>query len=117
ITPGASTHSAATVAIQGSNTEQLNPTVAVNSPDVATISVANSPLAIEVSGATGFLTITNNSLLVTAENITADFSGTDLDGKVSETGNTCATLAPQASCTLTFTSAAALQAQTSFPIN
>ena len=40
---------------------------------------------------------------ITATNITSDFTGTALEGKVTETGNTCASVAPNGSCTLTYT--------------
>jgi hypothetical protein len=54
--------------------------------------------------------------MVTAKNITSDFTGTALDGKITETGNTCASVAPQSSCTLTYTQGGNAVTQTSFPI-
>lgn len=51
-----------------------------------------------------------------ATNITSNFTGTALDGNVTETDNTCASVAPQASCTLTYTPGSTVVTQTSFPI-
>ncbi len=82
----------------------------------ATIIVTGSPLTLAVNGTAGTLTINNTSLIVTATNITSNFIGTALDGNVTETGNTCANLAPQASCTLTYTPGSTAVAQTNFPI-
>lgn len=82
----------------------------------ATITVTNSPLTLLINGPTGTLTINNTSLTVAATNITSNFTGTALDGNVTETGNTCANLAPQASCTLTYTPGNTPVSQTSFPI-
>lgn len=82
----------------------------------ATITVTGSPLTLTTNGPTGTLTINNTSLIVAATNITSDFTGTALDGNVTETGNTCASVAPQSSCTLTYTPGSTVVAQTSFPI-
>lgn len=82
----------------------------------ATITVTSSPLTLTTNGPTGTLTINNTSLIVAATNITSDFTGTALDGNVTETGNTCASVAPQSSCTLTYTPGGTVVAQTSFPI-
>lgn len=82
----------------------------------ATITVTGSPLTLTTNGPTGTLTINNTSLIVTATNITSNFTGTALDGNVTETGNTCASVAPQSSCTLTYTPGSTVVAQTSFPI-
>ena len=82
----------------------------------ATITVTSSPLTLTTNGPTGTLTINNTSLIVAATNITSDFTGTALDGNVTETGNTCASVAPQSSCTLTYTPGSTVVAQTSFPI-
>ena len=51
-----------------------------------------------------------------ATNVASSFVGTALYGNVTETGNTCASLAPQASCTLTYTPGSTVVSQTSFPI-
>lgn len=82
----------------------------------ATITVTGSPLTLTTNGTTGTLTINNTSLIVTATNITSNFTGTALNGNVTETGNTCASVAPQSSCTLTYTPGSTVVAQTNFPI-
>lgn len=82
----------------------------------ATITVTGSPLTLITDGSTGTLTINNTSLLVAATNITSNFTGTALDGNVTETGNTCASVAPQTSCTLTYTPGSTVIAQTDFTI-
>lgn len=82
----------------------------------ANVEVSGSPLTLETSGASGNLTVTNNSPVLTVTDITSDFTGTALDGFVTETGNTCASLAPQQSCTLTFTPANTVVPATYFTI-
>src|SRR3990167_2352567 len=82
----------------------------------ATITVTGSPLTLTTNGPTGTLTINNTSLIVSATNITSDFTGTTLDGNVTETGNTCSNVAPQSSCTLTYTPGSTVVALTDFPI-
>lgn len=82
----------------------------------ATISVSNSPLTLTTNGSSDSLVITNNSLTETATNITSDFTGTALDGNVTETGNTCASVAPLASCYLTYTPGGTVVPQTNFTI-
>ncbi len=82
----------------------------------ATITVSGSPLTLTTNGPTGTLTINNTSLTVAATNIQSNFTGTVLDGYVTETGNTCANVAPQTSCTLTYTPGSTVVPQTNFPI-
>jgi len=82
----------------------------------APISINSSPLTLTTSGPTGTLTVTNDSLIVAATNVASDFTGTALDGNVTETGNTCANVAPQASCTLTYTPGSTVVAETDFTI-
>lgn len=82
----------------------------------ATISVTGSPLSLTTNGSTGILIINNLSLNVTATNIQSNFAGTGLDGYVTETGNTCANVPPQASCTLTYTTGNTGVSLTNFPI-
>ena len=82
----------------------------------ATITVTGSPLTLTTNGPTGTLTINNTSLIVAATNIASSFTGTALDGNVTETGNTCSSVAPQASCTLTYTPGSTVVSQTNFPI-
>jgi hypothetical protein len=82
----------------------------------ATITVTGSPLTMTTNGSVGFFTVNNTSLIVAATNITSNFTGTALDGNVTETGNTCASVAPQASCTLTYTPGNTVVPQTNFTI-
>ena len=89
----------------------------VNAPAPISISItAGSPLLLKTRGAAGTITITNNSITTFATNITSTFTGTALAGRVTETGNTCAKVAPGASCTLTFTSGFSAVPLTSFII-
>lgn len=115
-TPGATPHAAETIPITGNNTTQVTAIIAVSPQPIATLAVLNSPLALAVSGAARSLIIENTSLTVTAINITADFSGTALDGNMTESGNTCAVVLPGATCTITFTPGASSVPLTSFPI-
>jgi len=82
----------------------------------ATISINGSPLTLVTNGATGTLTVTNQSLIVAATNVTSNFTDTALDGNVTETGNTCAHIAPQGTCTLTYTPGSTVVPETNFPI-
>jgi hypothetical protein len=68
----------------------------------ATLVVTDSPLTLITNGDSGKLTVTNTSLDIAATSITANLAGTALDGHVTEIGNTCSSLSPQASCTLTY---------------
>lgn len=113
-TPGASGVGLTTFNIQGDNTSVVGASIAIDAPQ-ATLAVAGSPLELIVSGTTGVLTITNTSL-DTATDIASNFTGTTLDGNVTETANTCATLAPGASCTLTFTPGSTVVPATTFTI-
>jgi hypothetical protein len=82
----------------------------------APISITDSPLTLTRNGSAGTLTVTNDSLIVAATNVVSDFAGTALDGNVTETGNTCANLAPQATCTLTYTPGSSVVTETDFTI-
>lgn len=82
----------------------------------AVIAVSGSPLSLTLNGPTGQLTITNNSTDVAATNIASNFTGTALDGLVTETGNTCTSVAPGGSCTLTYTPGNTLVPETNFTI-
>lgn len=82
----------------------------------ATITVTGSPLTLTTNGGTGTLTVNNTSLEVIATNISSNFTGTALDGNVTETANTCAMVAPNSSCTLTYTSGNTAVPQTNFSI-
>ena len=115
-TPGAATVASTPVTIQGDNTSQVGATIAINAAPQATLNVTGSPLKLLSNGATGSITITNTSSTETALSIASDFTATALSGNVAETGNTCASLAPSASCTLTFTPGNTGVAQTTFGI-
>ena len=82
----------------------------------ATITVTNSPLTLTTNGPTGTLTINNTSLIVAATNVTSNFTGTALDGNVTETGNTCSSVPALGSCTLTYTPGSTVVPQTNFTI-
>jgi hypothetical protein len=97
------------------------PVVTPNPPGVIVvqapvIAVFGSPLILTANGPTGTLTIMNTSTTETANNITSDFTGTALDGNVTETGNTCASVAPLASCVLTYAPGNTTVTQTDFSI-
>ncbi len=115
--PGLTTHVAASVSVLGDNTSEVLPTVVVGASPTAVISVSGSPLGLTASGATGALTITNTSTTITALNVASNFGGTALSGLVTESGNTCSSIAPLASCTLTFTPGSSAVAQTTFTIS
>lgn len=83
---------------------------------LASISVSPSQLSIDAGGFQGTLTVTNNSNTTTATNVAANFSGTLLDGHITQDASNCQTLAPKKSCTLTFTSGNVGVPLTSFPI-
>lgn len=69
----------------------------------ALIAQSGSPLTLTANGVAGVLTIQNTSTDETATGVSAWFDGTALDGKVTETGNTCASVPPGGNCTLTYT--------------
>lgn len=96
-------------------------TIIVNSisesnPGTATISVTGSPLGLNESGPSGSLIITNNSSKTVALNIISNFTDTALQSNLQETSDTCQTVAPGASCTLTFTPEGTSVAETTFLI-
>lgn len=99
--------------VNGSNVQNVTVTCTNNN---AVISVTGSPLTLETNGTTGTLTISNTSFTVTAINISSNFNNTALDGNVTETGNTCSSVAPQASCTLTYTPGSTVVSETDFVI-
>lgn len=116
LTPGSSLVSATSFPIQGSNTEAVSASIEIISPATATLSVSGSPLSLTGNGPTANLTITNTSSTTTALNITSDFTGTALAGNVTETGNACASVAPAASCTLTYTPGTTVVPLTAFTV-
>jgi len=78
--------------------------------------VTGSPLTLISGGPAKTLTVTNTSAKATLTAIKAKFEGTILEGKVFESGNTCASLQPNASCTLTFTPGNSVLSSTDFLI-
>lgn len=90
-------------------------TVETNSGN-AQISLMRSPLSIQRGGGEGSIVVTNNSS-ATALNIRSNFTGTALQGRVTETGNTCQSLAPNTTCLLTFRAGNNNVAQTNFSIS
>lgn len=82
----------------------------------ASITVTGSPLTLYGNGPDHSLTIHNTSFALTATNVSSDFTGTALNGLVTQTASTCSSIPPGGSCTLTFTPGPTNVAQTSFPI-
>jgi hypothetical protein len=116
-TPGTQAVSNTNVPIKGSNTSVTTANIAVNAAPQATLTItAGSPLALMTNGSSGAMTIKNNSTTENALSITSNFTSTALNGLVTETGNTCSSVAPGASCTLTFTPGSSAVSQTNFPI-
>ena len=117
-TPGNVSHSASSVIIGGQYAASTSATLAVNPPATATITAAGTPLSLLAgSGAAGTLTITNQSTVLTATNISADLSGTPLQGAVTQDASGCAHVLPKASCTLSFTPRNTAVTLTHFPIH
>jgi hypothetical protein len=116
-TPDDQAASSTNVTIQGSNTSVTSANISVNGPPQAPINItAGSPLALTTSGSAGTMTIQNNSTTENAVGIAANFTSTALNGLVSQTGTTCSSVTPNATCTLTFTPGSTAVAQTNFPI-
>jgi hypothetical protein len=92
--------------IHGDNTAQAGGAIQVTLPTSAPISIAGSPLILQASfgtAASGTLTVTNDSTVLTASNISANLSATALASALSQDSSDCVSVAPGASCTLTFT--------------
>lgn len=102
--------------IQGLNTTPVSASIAIDAANVARIRLVNRKLSLETSSASGTMIIRNASSTLTALNVASNFIGTALNGKVTETGNTCSAVAPGDLCTLTFTPGASAVAQTAFPV-
>lgn len=115
-TPTSTPLSTTTIDISGTNTSITSAQISVNSAAQAELIITSTlPLILKANGSTtGTITILNNSSSITATNISADFSGTPLTGAV--TATTCASVAPKASCTMTFTPGTNTVVPTSFPI-
>jgi|GEM_PF-872916 len=101
--------------IYGSNTTSSTAQISVNAIPPANISLTNSPLTLVANGLSDDI-IVNNISGVTVFNITSDFSGTALDGNVTETGNTCGVVLSGNSCTISYTPGSNVVTQTTFPI-
>ncbi|RUR20770.1 hypothetical protein ELY21_01250 [Legionella sp. km535] len=82
----------------------------------ATITVTGSPLTLYGNGPDQLLTINNTSFALTATNVSSNFSGTALNGLVTQTASNCTNLPPGGRCTLTFTPGPSNVAQTNFLI-
>lgn len=82
----------------------------------AVITLSGSPLTLTTNGVPGTLTVQNTSTDETATGVSASFDGTALDGKVAETGNTCTSVPPGGTCTLTYTPQNAVVPLTDFII-
>jgi hypothetical protein len=80
------------------------------------IAVTSSPLTLTANGPNGQLIIKNTSTQVAATNIVSNFTGTALDGHITETGNTCANVPPGGSCILTYTPGNTVVSKTNFTI-
>lgn len=100
--------------IDGTNIDTI---VVTCSDNDAVISVTGSPLTVLTNSSSGSLTIHNLSSVVTATSITSNFVGTALDGNITESGNTCGTVAPGATCTLTYSTGSSVVSQTNFTIS
>lgn len=81
---------------------QIN-TTRTSSNSIAQLSIDNSSIAL-VQGALYTATITNLSKVTTANNISADFSQSDLKGEVEVDNTACLSVAPGNSCALSFIS-------------
>jgi hypothetical protein len=113
-TPGATAVTQTSFTIHGDNTSQVGASIAIDAPQ-ATLSVTGSPLVLFANGTPASVVVTNISD-DTATNIASNFTGTALDGNVTETSVPCATLASHQSCTLTFTPGSTLVPSTAFTI-
>lgn len=111
--PGNTPHTLELISVQGINTTKALINIAVVNP--ASISLTSSSLVLNPGGAPATMIITNSiNSAVTATNVTADFTGTNLFGNV--TVNTCATIPPGSSCVLTFTPGLNVVPPTTFTI-
>jgi hypothetical protein len=81
----------------------------------AFISVIGSPLTL-VRPLPGTLQIVNTSTALTATNVQADFTGTPLEGNVTQDASGCVSVLPGGTCTLNFTPGVSNISLTSFPI-
>ena len=96
---GADAIASTPVPVLGSNTSQVNGTIAVNGTVSLTVT-SGSPLALQMNGNSGTMTVKNNSTTTTANDVTANFTNTALSGNV--TASTCSSIAPSGTCSMTF---------------
>jgi hypothetical protein len=116
-TLGSQAASNVNIPIIGTNTSAASANISVNGAPQATITLTTgSPLLLHNTGGTGMMTIKNNSTTEKALSIASNFTSTALNGFVTESSNTCGSVNPGATCTLTFTPGTTNVAQTSFPI-
>lgn len=101
---------------QPNSTNSLHITKGSTPPAAIELSVSGSPLTLTAGGASDTIMVTNMSASATALQISADFSGTALAGNVTQDASQCTSLAPGASCFLTFTPGTTAVTQASFPI-
>lgn len=99
---------------QPSKNDSLNVTVIPTKR--ARLLVQPSILTLVANGLARSITVTNSSALLTARNIRADLTGTALDGNVTQNASNCVSVAPGATCTLTFTPSSRTISLTRFPI-
>lgn|GEM_PF-1741858 len=115
-TPGDEAVNATNFLVYGDNTSRVSATISISSPPVAPISVTGSPLILE-TGASGTLTVTNDSTTVTAFNISADLSGALADAGVTQNATGCSSVNPGASCNLVITAGDTVIVPTSAPVS
>ncbi|MFN8393033.1 MAG: IPT/TIG domain-containing protein [Bdellovibrionota bacterium] len=102
--------------ISGSNTPTINANVIVNAAPQAVLSPLTATTASVPTNSTVILQFQNTSTTENALNVGATLAGTALSGKLTETGNTCASVAPSGTCTLTYTAGNTLAVPTSVAI-
>ncbi|MEJ0039186.1 MAG: hypothetical protein WDO68_24550 [Gammaproteobacteria bacterium] len=89
----------------------------VSLPGSANISVDPAVLSLVAGGGSlGTIRVTNNSTVLAATGVTADLSGTLLANAIGVDASECASVAPGASCAITFTPGNTAVSATSFPI-
>ncbi|MCW8385117.1 hypothetical protein OQJ15_02235 [Fluoribacter dumoffii] len=109
-TPGNSAHAAQAIPIQGSNTNQVTATIAVDAPLTTTLSTTASSMALAKSGNARQITITNYGS-ETAFNITYSIAPSLPTGTTISPAN-CGTMLPTGTCTLTITPGATASSAT-----
>lgn len=92
--------------IQGDNTQPVGASMEVVLPTQAMITVTGSPLILQGTTGTpvpGFLTVTNNSPILTANDIAATLTDPLIAAGVTQDASACTSVAHGASCQLMFT--------------